>query len=439
MTSTLTADQHAAAEMFFDFLMSDKSTFVLSGGAGVGKTFLMGHISNQIMQTYQDSCKLLGLRAEYDTLAFTATTNKAAEVLEQTLGKPVQTIHSYLGLKVKENWKTGKVTLEKTSNYKIRNGVVLFIDESSMIDMDLYKTVLESFTNSKIVFVGDHAQMAPVGESVSQVYAHIDPDTFVFLGKPVRNAGSPALMDLCAQLRHTVETGEFSTITATAGSVEYLDDATMQVELIKQFANNMDPSARILCYTNNRVEQFNEYIREIRNLPSGFGPGDITVVAQTHAIGKFTFNVEREVEIVYVDPALHDAGYEKFFADGVPVQYHHAVVKTPGSSSEGTSVYLPANKERWRMAIKQLAAKKSWGEYFELKGLCLDLRDKAACTVYKSQGSTYDTVFIDIGNIGTSYDAEQVARMLFVGVSRATTKVFFFGRLPPRYNGAIAA
>jgi len=42
---------------------------------------------------------------------------------------------------------------------------------------------------------------------------------------------------------------------------------------------------------------------------------------------------------------------------------------------------------------------------------------------------------MDIGNIGTSYDAAQVARMLLVGASRATTKVYLYGRLPAMYHG----
>ena len=44
---------------------------------------------------------------------------------------------------------------------------------------------------------------------------------------------------------------------------------------------------------------------------------------------------------------------------------------------------------------------------------------------------------MDIGNIGTSFNPQQVARMLFVGASRATTKLYLFGKLPGKYNQTV--
>src|SRR5690606_30664104 len=131
---TLTQGQKEAADAFFEFLMTEDKTFAISGSAGVGKTFLMGYLANDVMKKYEQACRLIEVKPEYSSVVFTATTNKAAEVLEQSLGKPVQTIHSYLGLKVKEDYRTGKTKLEKTSNYRIRSQMIVFIDECSMID-----------------------------------------------------------------------------------------------------------------------------------------------------------------------------------------------------------------------------------------------------------------------------------------------------------------
>ena len=80
------------------------------------------------MQRYEDACNLMGVSPEFVELAYTATTNKAAEVLEASLGKPVETIHSYLGLKVVENFKTGKTSIEKTDRWKVRKNRIVFID-----------------------------------------------------------------------------------------------------------------------------------------------------------------------------------------------------------------------------------------------------------------------------------------------------------------------
>ena len=50
-----------------------------------------------------------------------------------------------------------------------------------------------------------------------------------------------------------------------------------------------------------------------------------------------------------------------------------------------------------------------------------------ASTVNKAQGSTYDTVYLDLNDIGKCQDRDQVNRMLYVGVSRAKHKVVFTG------------
>ena len=433
--SSLTPDQQAGADAFFTFLLDPGAkVFVLSGGPGVGKSFLMSHLVRTTMKDYANACSMLNIKEQYDTLAFTATTNKAAEVLEQSLGIPVQTIQSFLSLRVIEDHKTGKTRLEKTQAYRVRHRHIVFIDECSMVDSSLYQIIMESFQDSKIIFVGDHFQMAPVGEPHSPVFLEVDPGNFIYLSQPVRNAGQPALVQLCAQLRETVETGVFRPIKEVPGVIEYLDDTSMLTMLHKHF-KDPEPSARVLCYTNSRVEAFNEFIREeVRGLPAQFQVGDHLVVAQTYTSGKDTINVEREAEILKIRDQDFDLNHVDATPGAKPIPYREAEIRIKPSKASFT-VRLATDKTLVAEAIKTYARRKDWSSYFELKNRYCDLRDKAACTVYKSQGSTYETVFIDIGNIGTSYDKEQVARMLFVAASRATTRVYLYGRLPPAYRG----
>lgn len=430
----LTQDQQNAADTFFRFLNADEAVFVLSGGAGVGKTFLMGHICNDVMKLYKDSCKLLGTKQKYNRVDFTATTNKAAEVLERSVGQFVQTIHSYLGLKVVENHRTGETNLEKTGAYSQKKNRILFIDESSMIDHDLYKIILETMVDSKVIFVGDHAQMAPVNEERSPVYDYVHPDNFVFLSQPVRNAGSPALVALCAQLRETVETGIFKPIDAVPGTIDYLNASEMQRQLGIAF-QDPNPDARILCYHNQRAIDYNAYVREIRGLPVDPVHGDVLVVAQAYNRGNMSLSVEREVFIELTSDEIHDGGYGEFFTDTVGILYRKVKVRALSGACAVAEVKMPLDPERVRLVCKALAKEKNWSAYFALKSEYIDLRGKEACTVYKSQGSTYETVFIDLEDIGRSFDAAQVARMLFVAASRATTRIFFYGTLPHRYTG----
>lgn len=427
----LNAGQDAAATRFFDFLFEEPIAFGISGTAGTGKTFLMRHLSDTTMKIYEDGCRLMGIKPEFTQVEFCATTNKAADVLSDSLGFEIPTIHRMLGLKVSENYKTGEVNLIKTGAFNVVKQSIVFIDEASMLNTPLLMLLLEARPKCKLVFVGDHAQMAPVGERLSPIYELIEPQNMFTLTEPVRNAGQPALVDLCKQLRETVETGIFRPIEAVPGVIDYLDDAQMQHELDQVFQDR-NPSSRVLCYTNARVKQFNQHIREeVRNQPAHFEPGDVVVVAQAIMIGKESIPVEAEVRVVEVGPQSFTQDYAHLGPWAQDMGYRTIVLEYRGSEF---GLRYATNNDHYRDIMKELAKKKNWPDYFDLKNRYCDLRDSASSTVYKAQGSTYDSVYVDIGNIGTSYDADQVARMLFVGCSRARHRVCLYGRLPGRYH-----
>lgn len=438
--ATLNADQSQAVDAWLDFMMNDEKFFVISGPAGTGKTFLMNYLSNEGMTLYQNIMQVMDEPARFDQIAFTATTNKAAEVLSVSINKPVQTIHSYIGLKIQNDYSSGKTFLIKSRNYQIRKDMVLFIDEASTIDEDLMDYIHKSFLNCKIVFVGDHAQMAPVNEELSQVFLQVKPENFYSLTTPVRNAESPALMALCQQLRDTVETGIFRPIEPVEGVIEYLAPDVMEFG-VKSVFIDPDPSCRILCFTNERVNNYNTHIRqEVRRLPELLTVGEAVVVGDAYQRGQLFFSVEQELTISYVGPSkkIIIPGTEEFIAA------RQIGFNDQGEPDENGGPFYGAlvadDKDHLQRAIKYLAQRakknKSWGEFYDFKEQFLDIRQKASSTVYKAQGSTYEHVFIDIGNIGTSHDASQVARMLYVAVSRAKSKVYLYGSLPGRYHNS---
>src|SRR5690606_30589232 len=129
---TLNDGQQAAADGFFQFLFSEGKELIISGPGGVGKTFLMGFLIDEIMPRYQKTCSMMGIKTEYDEVIMTATTNKAAEVLAQATGRPTSTIHSFLNLKVQDDYTSGKSLLTKTLNWRIHSNMIIFIDEASM-------------------------------------------------------------------------------------------------------------------------------------------------------------------------------------------------------------------------------------------------------------------------------------------------------------------
>lgn len=85
--------------------------------------------------------------------------------------------------------------------------------------------------------------------------------------------------------------------------------------------------------------------------------------------------------------------------------------------------------------LEPLATQKNWKKYREIKDRSVDLKQLFACTAHKSQGSTYDVVFLDGTDIvsadnnsmyGNLITENQMMRLGYVAMSRMRKKVVIF-------------
>ena len=426
---TLNAGQQAACDGFFSFLFTDQKELIISGAGGVGKTFLMGYLIDEIMPRYYDTCSLMNIDPKYHSVEMTATTNKAAEVLGEATNRPTSTVHSFLGLRVKENFSTGRTELIRTRNWKMEEGIILFVDECSMIDIALRKELLASTFNCKIVYVGDHSQLPPVFEELSPIYRDNLP--FFELTEPMRNADHPELMEVCQQLRETVATGIFKPIKAIPGVIDWLDAEQTESAIMDHFVNQ-ETDSRILAYSNVQVNDLNQYIRTARQLPAEFTVGEHLISNSAVQLGTSGgFAVEEAVTILRIasEPELIDIGNAQFYARRMDLE--GAYKKT------FFDVLVPEDKAHFDQLCKYFAGQKDWVSYFKLKNNYPDLRPRDVCTVHKSQGSTYDTVFIDMENLSKCTQPKVAARLLYVAFTRARHRVIMYGNLAKRLGGII--
>lgn len=428
----LNQGQKHAAEKFLEFLFSDAPEFIISGPAGVGKTYLMNYIIDNTMPRYEEMCELLGSETEYDGVVMTATTNKAADVLSQSVNRPTKTVHSFFNLTVYDDYKTGATQIRKTKNWTVHGGKIIFVDECSMVDTELWKAIQEGTINCKLVYVGDRHQLAPVQEDLSPVYKHNAP--MVELLEPVRNAGQPALMAICQQLRDTVATGQFKPIQEVPGVIDVLDGRQMQAEIANSFMAQTH-AARILAYTNKQVIAYNDHIRGIRQLPPSYTPGEFLVTSSVIHHKRGQIPVEMEIEVV------RNQGADRILVDKQHDVYLDVDLLDIKDSFGDRHYGIPVmtNRQHFDELTSYYRKAKNWSAYFPLKNNIADLRQRDAATVHKSQGSTYDTVFVDLGNISTCHQPQQVARMLYVAFSRARSRVFLYGDLAAKYGGLIRA
>ena len=124
--------------------MSSKVS-VITGGPGVGKTTVTRAV-------------VAGYRAAGETILLLAPTGKAAKRMGEVIGHRASTVHRHLyslGKQVKDG-------LSEPDEVLIR-GVVI-VDESSMVDLKLFRWLLQFLHESAVlVMVGDEDQLPSVG------------------------------------------------------------------------------------------------------------------------------------------------------------------------------------------------------------------------------------------------------------------------------------
>lgn len=426
---TLNAGQQAAADGFFSFLFEpDQKDLIISGPGGVGKTLLMGYLIDKIMPQYTSTCSLLGSTADYVDVHMTATTNKAAEALSDSTKRPTSTIHSFLGLTVKDNIRTGESKLEKTGAWKVHENKILFVDECSFIDTHLRNYIQQGTHRCKIVYVGDHCQLAPVMEKISPIYRDNIP---FFELTEQRRTNNPHLQAVNDQLRKTVETGEFLPIRLVPGSIDYLDDSQMEQELYSHFIGGCN-NHRVMAYTNDRVVAYNDHIRSVRNQPDEWQLDEWVINNAAINLQGVQISVEQELHITFQAPNTE----KHFVDDGVYLEVRATHLETKYGDVL-KDVFVPVDRKHYLDLIKHYAKRKEWKIMFNLKKIYPDLRQRDAITFHKAQGSSYDDVFIDLGNLSTCRNADQVARMLYVAFSRARNRIYLYGALASKYGSII--
>lgn len=134
----LTEQQRAVQE-----LLCKNNVVVLNGPAGSGKTSSVKSLIQMLNDNHLD-------------FLMSCPSAKAAKVLEKYAGFPATTIHRMLG------YQSGGFTYRKENHLQAD---LIIIDESSMLDIFLAKSVLEAidFNRTKLLLIGDSYQLSSVG------------------------------------------------------------------------------------------------------------------------------------------------------------------------------------------------------------------------------------------------------------------------------------
>lgn len=412
---TLNQGQQAALSSAIQFLLSaDERYMVIKGRAGTGKSTLVEHLVPAINKVAKVVALLLKADNELPVY-LCSTTNKASSVLADITDTETSTLHSLLGLTVKNDYQTGKSKLIRKGNSEVIQNSLIVVDEAYYICPQLLQFLEQGTKNCKIIFIGDPNQCAPVMQTHSPVEDLICRTEE--LTQVMRNKGAITLLG--EHWREVVRTGVFSPIVVNDPNVLYLtgNDFRDQIDFYYSLPNTDENTNKIICWTNNQSIKYSDYVRNSKGLPASYTEGEYLHI--NNSLPKKGFATD---SIIRIKQFHSSAKYH-----GIPGKY--------ASLYKGEDLFIPDSAVEYSNHLKQLAKAKDWRSYYEIYENVPDLRSIHSCTVHKAQGSTYENVFIDLNDIGSCNTPSDVARMMNVAVTRPTSKIIFRGNLPAKYGG----
>ena len=280
----------------------------LIGRAGTGKSYVTAEIVNQ-------------LRLNGKKVAILAPTHKAKEALQEKLkGGQVQTIHSFV--------------------HRPFPCDVIVIDESGMLSTPLMNKLANAYTGQQLIFVGDKNQLPPI--EYGRPFELIQEQFAVSELKQNKRSEARDIISLGNQILGVPQNANME-----AQNIEIVNDA---IEAYKKGAEV------ILTYTNNHVNEINEYRRlkeGKESLYPGFRIGE-KIVATTNYQNKFyngqlfkviDFNVIQDIgtkQIVRIQSA-------KEFEYNFDYAYALTIHKSQGSEW-GCVGYLPSPYDTMNLA-----------------------------------------------------------------------------------------
>ena len=274
----LTRQQLDVLNRIETFIKSDTPVFILRGYAGTGKTTMIKAI--------------IDLVSPNRTLALMAPTGRAARILGKKTGEHASTIHKAIydraHLVSKEvqdiaetEFKLVFPVIQDTQDKQ----VVAIVDEASMLSsrtsthemfrfgtdnlMDDLLTFVRPSFGGKVIFVGDPAQLPPVGDSESNALRR---DFFVERGlqaeeaeltEVLRQDDNSLILKNAMMIRDLLQNDKRNRLAFEdrKGDVESVNPDALLDKYLEQANGNSKLSNVLICYSNKDAAKYNSIIR----------------------------------------------------------------------------------------------------------------------------------------------------------------------------------
>lgn len=419
----LTAEQLAALDALNEFVYSSEKLYLLTGYAGTGKTTLLQIFIN-------------GLREQGDDrkIVLSAFSNKATKVLatmadQWQLEVDAMTCCTLLGLRPVINEDTGNQEFQpdRKQGSQVDRYSLVIVDECSMVNEELWKLLVNAVSNlygsTQILFVGDPAQLPPVNEPESACFREILHKSE--LTEVVRYGG--AIGVIAEDVRRNLERDRlprFGTDTnadRTEGCF-VLPRQVWETLMLKAFTSDayqMNPDqVRALAYTNRRVAHLNQMIRRTIYGATAlrFVPGE-RLIAINPCLDDDAIILPTSAECEVLEARRGRDGEWPIWI---------LSVETEEGDFRTLRVLHESGASELKLKLDTLAREKNWMAFWDLKQHFHEVDYAYSLTIHKSQGSTFQDVFVDVPSMRANRNVIERNQLCYVAITRAAKRLFVY-------------
>jgi len=450
----LKADQEKALQEVYTFLFNGgaNSSFILRGYAGTGKTTLMGGLIRWFHSVNRKTVLL-------------APTGRSAKVLAEHSGFPASTIHRRI-YAVKDDG-FGRMAMQLGLNKSEKT--IFIVDEASMIgEMNpsdgMYSRSLiedlisyvQSGTRCRLIFVGDSAQLPPIGLEMSPALLKKRLASFtrasVFeaeLTEVVRQASESLILENATKIRQLIARSafnEFGIAVDRYRDVSEVDNYDLEDLLSSFYQSESSNESIIICRSNKNANAFNFQIRgRILDREETIEAGDRLMIVKNNYFWKLPGkrqNFLANGDMIYVERVNARYEFDPFrFAEvevsflGEEGQSFSLILLLNTLDHEGANIGSREIKKMREALIDAdvIDANDPEEKFFQNPYFhAVQVKYAYAVTCHKSQGGQWENVLIYHGYFTDEMMDKSYLRWMYTAVTRASEKLYLVG-FPPQF------
>lgn len=450
-----TDGQRGAIARLTEYMQDDSpyTLFVLRGYAGTGKTSLVRAITSAVERR--------GMRVE-----LMATTGRAAKVLGTTTGRAATTIHRRI-------YRATTASIEEGGSYSLGQAsdtpTLFIVDEASMIGgqsseptpfgsgnlLDDLFAYVWSADSSRLIIIGDSAQLPPVGSSISDALSREVLESRYGLRvyeyeltEVVRQEEGSGILHQATALRNVLlEHPDADDHEPLPLSLHLGHHPDVRIVTGVDLIDTIDAAYRrygredvlVITPSNKRALTFNLGIRaQVLDFDEEIVRGEQLIVARNN----YTYTQRRDRSDFIANGEMITLGRISRYHDIYGLRFADAEIYLPERDIELDARILItslADEQAQRTYDQRLALYEALALDYGQQGGVADIRRAIrrdpywgalevkygyAVTAHKAQGGQWSCIFIDLGLVKILPSDRNMVRWLYTAITRATCEVY---------------